>query len=234
MLSKEAKKERQSLGSIAIIRRDTSIMDFIDRIFYINLKHREDRKSELLHECERLQIPMQKVERFNAIKNPALPWVGCSQSHLEVLGLAKERKYQIILVLEDDANFHASSELFHRNLTRFFNEQGKSEWKVCMLAANLIRSEEVNPHAIVHYVREAQSGAAYLVHCSFYDALIAQYTYGILCAKIHGPYHWLYINDQVWKPLQTGAWYVFQPLLAYQRPSYSDLYCRMVDYKGQA
>lgn len=215
------------------------MVEYIERIFYINLDSRKDREKELLAECARMKIPTSKLERFSAVAVAApLGWIGCTMSHLKVAQLAKERGYKNYLVLEDDVNFHACVKTFHENLTTFFREQGTQPFKVCMLAANLIRTEPIKKrtNCIIEYAREAQSGAAYIVHHSCYDLLIACYERGLDAAlSTCMPRHWLHINDQTWKPLQlSGAWYAFKPLLAYQRPSYSDLAGKVVDYKGHA
>lgn len=62
----------------------------------INLGHRNDRM-ELLHKS----FPNQTIERFEAIQHED-PEIGCRESHLAVVRLAKERGYPWVLVLEDD------------------------------------------------------------------------------------------------------------------------------------
>jgi GR25 family glycosyltransferase involved in LPS biosynthesis len=61
----------------------------------------------------------QNSERFEAIqKKPGI--VGCGYSHLAVLKLAKERKYESVLILEDDFQFLVNKEELDFELTRFF------------------------------------------------------------------------------------------------------------------
>jgi hypothetical protein len=62
----------------------------------INLGHRNDRM-ELLHKS----FANQSIERFEAIRHTD-PEIGCRESHLAAVRLAKERGYPWVLVLEDD------------------------------------------------------------------------------------------------------------------------------------
>ena len=75
--------------------------DNIDFIFYINLEKRTDRREQIEMELKKMEIT---AERFVGIPfEPGI--VGCGKSHLEVLKLAKDRKYKNVLILEDDFTF---------------------------------------------------------------------------------------------------------------------------------
>ncbi len=99
----------------------------IDKIFIINLKHRTDRRREMIEEMKKQNIT--NYEFFDAIRptikevndwNPQFCYhvkkdihpsrfndyqigcLGCLKSHLEVCRIALERNYKNILILEDD------------------------------------------------------------------------------------------------------------------------------------
>jgi len=75
-------------------------METIDKIIYINLDYRKDRKEEILNEFKKLGIPDSKIERFPAISFPACPNIGCVMSHAKAaLG------YETVMILEDGFNF---------------------------------------------------------------------------------------------------------------------------------
>ena len=75
----------------------------IDHIFYINLDKRVDRKE--LFEAELVKYGL-TAERFTAIYYPPpMGIVGCGKSHLQVLELAKLRKYKNVLIFEEDFYF---------------------------------------------------------------------------------------------------------------------------------
>jgi glycosyl transferase family 25 len=89
----------------------------IDKIFYINLEKRKDRREEIEKELDTFGL---NYERFEAIETPGFGILGCGISHLSVLKLAKERKYKNILILEDDFTFIVSKEEFEKSLNLFF------------------------------------------------------------------------------------------------------------------
>ena len=104
----------------------------VDKIFIINLEHRGDRKKKIISELQR--VGLTNYEIFKAIKpteeminewnpnflNPIPEWfkrtggdekkykigaLGCMLSHLEIIKLCIERKYENVLILEDDTEF---------------------------------------------------------------------------------------------------------------------------------
>ena len=190
---------------------------FIDKIIYINLEHRKDRKEQIENELEIMSLK-QKSERFEAInKKPGI--VGCGYSHLEVLRLAKERKYRNVLILEDDFTFLVNKEELEFELTRFF--ENVKEFDVCMLAYN-VNDWKYTEFDFVKKAINVQTASAYIVNERFYDKLIRLYEEDIPLLEMTGM-HWIYANDQCWKKLQpTSLWYCFSHRLGKQRPSYSD------------
>ena len=81
----------------------------IDKIFYINLDKRTDRREEIEQELSNYEL---NAERYAGIYTPHSGIVGCGYSHLNVLKLAKERGYKNVLILEDDFQFVVSKEEF--------------------------------------------------------------------------------------------------------------------------
>lgn len=190
---------------------------YIEKIFYINLEHRIDRKEEIEHEMEIMSLK-QNSERFEAIqKKPGI--VGCGYSHLSVLKVAKERNYENVLILEDDFQFLVDKEELELELTRFF--ENVKEFDVCMLAYNVNEWQDTE----FQFMKKAinvQTASAYIVNKRFYDKLIELYEEAIPTLERTG-IHWIYANDQIWKQLQpANAWYCFSRRLGRQRPSYSD------------
>ena len=77
---------------------------------YINLEHREDRKNQI--ESELKKVGFNNYQRFNAIKNEK-GYLGCSESHLECLKLARAQNYPNVIILEDDFEFLIDKNEFH-------------------------------------------------------------------------------------------------------------------------
>jgi glycosyl transferase family 25 len=94
------------------------INTFFDKIFYINLKKDVDRNNYMINQFKEFGIT--NYERFEAIEYNEIPdktlWrnftkqdekyvkgsIGCRDSHLGILKLAKERDYKFVMILEDD------------------------------------------------------------------------------------------------------------------------------------
>ena len=104
-------------------------MDSIDKIFYINLDERTDRKEHFLNQCSIHNIPHEKIERFPAIngKTYSLTYeeqsmfkdaeyntylltpliisktiMGNQLSHFNILLEMKKRNYNNIIIFQDD------------------------------------------------------------------------------------------------------------------------------------
>ena len=94
------------------------INTLFDKIFYINLKKDVERNDYMINQFKEFGIT--NYERFEAIECTEVPdkglWrnfnkqdekyvkgsVGCRESHVGILKLAKERDYKFVMILEDD------------------------------------------------------------------------------------------------------------------------------------
>jgi glycosyl transferase family 25 len=196
----------------------------IDKIMYINLNKRTDRREEIESELNKFGL---EYERFEAIETPSFGLLGCGKSHLSVLKIAKERNYKNILIFEDDFTFLISKEVFEKKLSDFFSLN--LPFDVCMLSYNLIKSEELENN-VVNKVIETQTASGYIVNNHYYDKLIHLYEWALpLLEETHAD--WIYGNDQIWKQYQPNDnWYYFKTRLGKQRPSYSDNTEKFEDY----
>lgn len=188
--------------------------------FYINLDRRTDRREQFEEECRRMNI---SVERFPAMeRNPGA--LGCSYSHYNVIKLAKERGYPTVIVFEDDFQFLVSREEFDSILSSL-----PEDFDVVMLSYDLQRSEPYNER--FGRVMEVQSASGYIVSSKFYDTLLSTWERSLEEYEKQPHRHWLFINDQSWKPLQPiSRWYHSILRIGKQRPSWSDLNNGFADY----
>lgn len=94
------------------------IDNYFDKVFYINLKRDKERNENILNQFRLFNIT--NYERFEAVECTEIPdkslWrnfledddkyvkgsIGCRDSNLGIIRLAKERGYKRILILEDD------------------------------------------------------------------------------------------------------------------------------------
>jgi GR25 family glycosyltransferase involved in LPS biosynthesis len=188
----------------------------IDKIFYINLDKREDRKKEIEEELDNMMLP---YERFPAIYNNNGP-IGCMHSHLSVLKIARDRGYKNVLIFEDDFTFLISKTELDNYFELLFTNF--NDFDVCFLSYNCHSFEDVPGHTFIKRVLDAQSASGYIVNEKCYSKLIELFENAAPLLELTN-YHWIYANDQVWKGLQKkDMWICFDKRIGKQRPGYSD------------
>ena len=196
-------------------------MEHIDKIIYINMDARTDRRAELEAEFARIGIPEDKIMRFPASSYSGCPNTGCLVSHANVIHLAYEMGYQNVLVLEDDFRFIEDAAKVNADIRAFF--EMKLDWDVLMLTTC---SAVVIPEYVGYLasrISSSTNGAGYLVNRSIMMELT-----DLFDANVENLFntkaHWLYQNDILWKSLMpTKQWYMFNQYLGYQVGGYSDL-----------
>jgi glycosyl transferase family 25 len=200
-------------------------MEFIEKVVYINLDRRSDRRRDMEEELTRLGVPPEKQIRLPAVEQTP-GWIGCCKSHRNVLQLAKDSGWANVLVLEDDfMSIVSPNEL--NNEVQTFLESG-IPYDVVFLSYNLQQEEPWNQQ--MGRTRNCQTASGYLVHSRFFDTLLNNLTEAAYLAEQYPSHHWIYANDQYWKKLQeTHIWLFFRNRLGKQRPGYSDLGGCLVD-----
>lgn len=163
------------------------------------------------------------IERFPAVaRSPGA--LGCSYSHRNVVALAKERGYPYVMIFEDDFEFLISREEFDGVLANL-----PEDYDVVMLSYDIQKSEPYNDR--FGRVLEVQSASGYIVSSKFYDTLLKTWAKSLEEYEKYPHCHWLFINDQSWKPLQPNSrWYYSLLRVGKQRPSWSDISNDFVDY----
>lgn len=202
-------------------------------VYYINLDYRTDRRQEFLAECKRIGIPTYAIYRFPAIKDAVTPYLGCTKSHLEVLRTAKRLHLPMVMICEDDLSFKQGA-IAWPDIVKLVEVELENKFDVLMLASNTLRKLPCSEGKKWAQVVSAQTASGYIVHSRFYDRLIAvleEAVQQIILHKANPRCADRWTVDQAWKVLQpVSDWYVCEPTLAYQRPSYSDLGGTYVNY----
>jgi len=197
---------------------------YIDKIFYINLNKRQDRREQIEKELNDFGL---NYERFEAIEYEPMGIYGCGMSHLSLLKLAREKNYKNILIFEDDFTFLVSKTIFEENLKTFF--ESELDYDVCYLSYNLHEYEELE-NFNVNKVLFSQSASGYIINNKYYSTLIDLYEEA-LPRLLDTNYHWLYANDIIWRDYQRiHNYYAFKTRIGKQRPSYSDCGNCFCDY----
>ena len=134
--------------------------EFVDKVVYINLDYRTDRRISMEKFLRDGRIPEDKVLRFSATKHEVGP-VGAYMSHIAVLKLAKTNSWKRVLILEDDVMWKNFDSDYDR-LCKLIETPG---WDVCMLGGVYI---DTSPPRI----NASFSGYSYIVQSHYYDTLL--------------------------------------------------------------
>ena len=187
---------------------------FIDKVIYINLDHRSDRRYEIESELDKMGL---SYERFPAIKDERGA-MGCCKSHLAVLKKAREKGYKTLLVLEDDFKFLMDRPLLEKTIQQL----SQVPFDVCLFAYNT-NDLHHSDYPFLSKITNAQTTSGYLVKSHYYDTLITQWEYGLKMFQETGNEQ-KYTCDQSWKTLQEkDTWYCVTERVGIQRDSYSDI-----------
>ena len=190
-------------------------MKCIDKVVYINLNKRLDRREHIEKILAEYDI---EAERFEAIEH-SNGLYGCGCSHLAVLKMARDNSWKNVLILEDDIEFDVSSHKLEDTITRMFSEE--ESFDVFMLDINLQRSEPAKQDWLTR-VLYAHCAGAYIVQGHYYQTLIDLYEWA-LPLLLETSMHWVYANDAVWGRLQEkDKWYTCKERICRQMPGYSD------------
>jgi glycosyl transferase family 25 len=198
----------------------------IKNIFYINLDTRLDRKS--FFENQMRMIGINNAKRFNAIKHN-IGAIGCSLSHLELLKYAKQQNMDHILIMEDDIMF-TRPKLFVYYLNNFLIKH--KNFDVLLIAGNNM-GEYTRLDNFCVKISKCQTTTGYLVKSHYYDRLIQNYEEGINNLKLNSALLNKYAIDQYWTKLQLyDRWYLLTPLTVTQKPDYSDIEKKEINYNN--
>jgi glycosyl transferase family 25 len=215
-----------------------SLLDFVDKIFYINLEHRKDRKNQIESEIKKIDPLFQKMERFNActykndkIRKNVIGAIGCSMSHLNIVKIAKERKYKRILVFEDDFMFKVNINDLNNYMENFI--KNIKYFSFLLFGTNKLKSSiSIKPN--IYKVHFSQTTSGYIIDESIYDKYISHIE-NTTQKLIETQKKELYAVDMAWHKFQKETnVYTFNTnnfKVGIQRPSYSDIEIMNVNYK---
>lgn len=192
-------------------------MDTIEKVIYINLEHRTDRKEQV--ESELLKVfPLEKIVRFNAIKHK-IGAIGCSMSHIGALEMAIENKWKNVLIVEDDLQWNN----FEKGCT-ILSSLVKKQYDAIVLSGH-----EVSYNKQTYKLFSCCARTAYLVQNHYYETLLNNFKEGL--ARLQTNLMSQYRGDRYWNRIQArDNWYIIIPQMCIQRPSFSDIENKNVDY----
>lgn len=204
--------------------------NIVDRVIFINLKKRKDRLTRITKQLKKLGLTAEKIIRLDAIKHEK-GYIGCTQSHIAALEMARDHGWERVLILEDDFSFD-ENQANYDNLNRYFAALPQINWQVAFLAANYRR---VTPLKSVDYIVRANlawCACAYIVNQRYYATLIDNFR-AALQAQLQGGAQAQYALDVHWNSLmQQDLWLGMFPNAGAQRLDKSDIENRTVDYRA--
>lgn len=216
------------LGIIVVyflfIKKD-NVCKKLGGIYYINLKHRIDRKKQIEEEIKKLGCPFQRID---AVKNKN-GGLGCVRSHIKCLELAKKKNLQNILILEDDFVFVENNNNVRNKISNALKLL-KNNWDVIMLSGNILKTEN-SIYDDLDKVIDVQTASGYIVNNHYYDTLINNFKEAEKHLANDEDYT-KWALDQYWKILQPdGNWFIMNPTIGKQKESYSDIENTVVNYQ---
>jgi glycosyl transferase family 25 len=189
--------------------------EFIDKIIYINLDHRQDRRDIMSKFFKDGSIPLEKVVRFSAIKR-VRGQLGCLESHTEVLRIAKRNRWKNVLILEDDLVWSN----FEEGYAKLEALAKLPKWDAIMLAGWYAKYKFPR-------VFEAYNTGAYLINGHYIDTLLRNREYSVSKLSRGIGFNFKnpkYFADAYWNELiHKDTWYCVYPCICNQVDGFSDI-----------
>lgn len=190
------------------------MFEFVEKIVYINLEHRTDRKAQIE---DVLKDVSDKVIRFNAIKEDH-GGIGCTKSHIAVLEMAIREGWKNYLVVEDDAMW-SNFQIGYPKLQKL----AMNPYDVLVLGSVFAKCNSNSK------IFSSQTTTAYIVNSGYYQTLLTNFKEGLSGFLQTRAYH-IFAIDQYWKRIQPeDNWYAVLPSLLIQRAGYSDIEKMVID-----
>jgi glycosyl transferase family 25 len=205
------------------------------KIYCINLDRRADRWEQGQANFKAMGLDPVAVERLAAVEDAEFGALGCAKSHVMALARFLTRDSAPYgLFLEDDFEFQRPFGDLVDTFTQLTAQ--RLDWDALLLMGTSVVAHGVQAPGLAR-VQEAQSAAAYLVSRRYAATLLGCFADSVAQMEaLRSPGLRAYTTsrlaiDQVWKPLQRrDRWYIFSPAFGHQRPSFSDIEQREVNY----
>lgn len=211
----------------------------IQKIFYINLDNRKDRKSEILTELMKYQEKCDyhiNIERFAAIPHDP-GYIGASMSHLIVLQkcLQDSRTLNIpyFVIFEDDFQWKMDPLDVKTSLEILASSNVK--WDVILFTASkwsFTTGESIlkTPIGEFYKITSSSTATGYIIKSTYIPELVGNIQ-SSLNELINGGLYKIFALDQYWSILQKrDNWLFHIPGFGRQKPGYSDIEKKETSY----
>ncbi|HCM62005.1 MAG TPA: glycosyl hydrolase family 25 [Morganella sp. (in: Bacteria)] len=192
---------------------------FVDKVVYINLAKRTDRRENIEFQLKKMAVPPEKIIRFEAIEHDEGA-LGCAMSHVAVLTMAKENDWQNVLILEDDMVFNDDDES-HDRINYFFSSLVSTNWDVGFLSGSYFRIAQIKE--CFYKASCVYLANSYIVNHHYYDELIDVFDVSIDQMN-KGVNRYECSLDIFWHHLMgRDDWFALYPCVGYQLVDMSDI-----------
>ena len=201
-------------------------LEKLENMFCINLEKRPDRWDLVSKEFKKHNLCVERVDavdgsNFDLSKfkhRLKMMEMGCTMSHLKVLKLAQERALPYVCVFEDDVMF--TNEI--QNISMYLSNV-PDDWKILYIGSNCPRRHNINKFVCKLY--KPVTTHAMIINSSEYEGLIQLLESASRACTDVCPVDVLLANRY-----EKDSVYGFNTKLVTQRPSFSDIQNRNVNY----
>jgi glycosyl transferase family 25 len=193
------------------------MFEFIEKVIFINLDYRTDRRSEIESELFKY-FPRDKIIRLSAFLDKRGN-IGCTKSHIRVLEMAIEQGWKNYLVVEDDAvwsNFENGYSILESLVKKPFD--------VIQLGSTYTEYDKET-----YKTSKAWTTTAYIVNSHYYEKLLSNFKDGLNLLLQSGIGQIFAIDVYMGNLQKTDNWYAIVPSLMIQRAGYSDIEKHVID-----
>jgi GR25 family glycosyltransferase involved in LPS biosynthesis len=207
--------------------------DHIDCVYWINLNRSTDRR-KIFEEETLPAFSNYNVQRFEAVDMTSehtsrRRTAGCSLSHLSCWRHAMMRKYNNIIVLEDDLKLVLNQQKIQQLIQNLFKSH--PEFNVCNLAYNHLgdKNPERSLNTGFYNFENIQTTSAYVANVKFLNQIYSHMMESAMNLFLGGDTE-LYAIDTSWKIFQKDDKWLCSKKIGHQRASYSEIEKKHTDY----
>jgi GR25 family glycosyltransferase involved in LPS biosynthesis len=202
--------------------------------YVINLRHRADRRTRVLHELGAAGVNLSHVRLVEAQRSMRNGAIGCAASHAFALSrFLFESDAPSCWMVEDDFQMKEPARIAELGPILLRHE----EWDVMLLACNVPYAVAETSLPGVYRVHNAQTTSSYVVTRRYAPTLIRLFfeaaermSSSALLFEKSAQKHF-YAIDMAWKELQIrDRFFAVIPQLSHQTDSYSDVEQKDVSY----
>lgn len=192
-------------------------MDKINKFFYINLSERNDRRELIEKELKKLEIPQEKIFRFDAFKHN-IGFIGCAKSHFSLVKSFLESDDEVWCIMEDDMTFLTNKEIIDIYVKEYLDDNNAHFFN-----GSVTSLQKINYKENLNKICFGYSASWYILKKKNANIILESFEESV-SGLLKGGSHKDYACDVVWKKYyNTHNFVTPKKLLAIQRPNISNI-----------